>query len=83
MPVLGDRVANLSFRQAPLGLRGTVVGRHSLSGYVEVVFDEEFVGGTTLGAQCSNGKGALAVGAFDERVALTIPQESGSGGSAS
>ena len=33
---------------------------------------------------CSrNGKGALAVGAFDERVALTIPQESGSGGSAS
>jgi hypothetical protein len=33
---------------------------------------------------CSrNGKGALAVGAFDERIALTIPQESGSGGSAS
>jgi hypothetical protein len=33
---------------------------------------------------CSrNGKGALIVGAFDERIALTIPQESGSGGSAS
>lgn len=32
---------------------------------------------------CSrNGKGALAVGAFDERVKLTIPQEPGSGGSA-
>ena len=31
---------------------------------------------------CSrNGKGALAVGAFDERIKLTIPQESGSGGS--
>ena len=30
---------------------------------------------------CSRwGKGALAVGAFDERIALTIPQESGSGG---
>jgi hypothetical protein len=27
------------------------------------------------------GKGALAIGAFDERIALTIPQESGSGGS--
>lgn len=33
---------------------------------------------------CSrNGKGALAIGAFDERIALTIPQESGSGGTAS
>lgn len=33
---------------------------------------------------CSrNGKGALAVGAFDERIVLTIPFESGSGGAAS
>jgi hypothetical protein len=32
---------------------------------------------------CSRcGKGALAMGAFDERVALTLPQEGGSGGSA-
>jgi hypothetical protein len=33
---------------------------------------------------CSrNGKGALVCGAFDERIVLTIPQESGSGGAAS
>ena len=33
---------------------------------------------------CSrNGKGALVVGAFDERIALTVPEESGAGGSAS
>jgi hypothetical protein len=38
---------------------------------------------TRLGVTgCSrNGKGALTVGAFDERIKLTVPQESGSGGS--
>ena len=39
---------------------------------------------TKLGVTgCSrNGKGALVAGAFEERIALTLPQESGSGGSA-
>lgn len=40
---------------------------------------------TRLGVTgCSrNGKGALTVGAFDERIKLTIPQEPGAGGAAS
>ena len=45
----------------------------------EAGIDAEHLGVTG----CSrNGKGALIAGAFDERIALTIPQESGSGGSA-
>lgn len=35
--------------------------------------------GVTGGSR--NGKGALAIGAFDERIALTVPQEAGNGGS--
>ena len=43
------------------------------------VIDVKHVGVTG----CSrDGKGALVAGAFDERIALTIPQESGSGGTA-
>ena len=34
--------------------------------------------GVTGGSR--NGKGALIIGAFDERIALTVPQESGNGG---
>ena len=52
-----------------------VIERHG-----SAIFDAKRLGVTG----CSrNGKGALIVGAFDERIALTIPQESGSGGSAS
>lgn len=38
----------------PFGLWGTVVACHSHSGCVEVVFDEEFIGGGTLHGMCSN-----------------------------
>ena len=59
VPALGDRVANLSYRQAQLGLKGTVVAVHAATGFVEVVFDGEFIGGGSLGGLCSNGRGAL------------------------
>lgn len=58
-PQLGDRVMNLSWRRAPLGARGTVVAIHASSGYVEVVYDEPFVGGDSLGGFCNPGRGGL------------------------
>jgi hypothetical protein len=45
---LGDRVVNLGFTRAPLGMRGTVVSIFPTTGYVAVVFDEEFIGGKKL-----------------------------------
>jgi 5'-3' exoribonuclease 1 len=60
LPRLGDRVVNLSFRQAPLGGRATVVAVHAASGHVELIFDEEFLGGSTLAGACGKGRGALA-----------------------
>ena len=48
-PELGDRVANLCANGVPFGARGTVVAVHDPSeGCVEVVMDEEFIGGSTL-----------------------------------
>ena len=47
-PRLGDRVVNLHATGVPFGLRGTVVAIHTNTGYVEAIFDEEFVGGRGL-----------------------------------
>ncbi|CAM9600665.1 unnamed protein product, partial [Sphacelaria rigidula] len=38
----------------PFGMWGTVIAIHSHSACVEVVFDEEFIGGGTLHGMCSN-----------------------------
>ncbi|CAN0375249.1 unnamed protein product, partial [Discosporangium mesarthrocarpum] len=53
------RVVNVRARGVPFGLWGSVVATHSHSGCVEVVFDEEFIGGTTLHGMCSNYRGML------------------------
>jgi 5'-3' exoribonuclease 1 len=62
-PELGDRVVNLNADGIPFASRGTVVGIHeaTTTGSVEVVMDEEFIGGTTLQGACSNFRGKLCV----------------------
>jgi hypothetical protein len=60
-PELGDRVANICAEGIPFGARGTVVGVHEsiTTGSVEVVMDEEFMGGTSLQGTCGNFRGKL------------------------
>ena len=62
-PVLGDRVVNLCADGIPFGSRGTVVGIHeaATTGSVEVVMDDEFMGGSSLQGACSNFRGKLCV----------------------
>jgi Exoribonuclease Xrn1 D1 domain/Xrn1 SH3-like domain len=61
-PKLGDRIVNLCADGVPFGLRGTVIGVHeaaSSGGSVEIVMDQEFMGGTSLQGHCSNFRGKL------------------------
>lgn len=61
-PELGERVANLCANGVPFGARGTVVAIHDpKEGCVEVVMDEEFIGGSTLQGTCANFRGKLCV----------------------
>ena len=58
-PRLGDRVVNLNATGIPFGQRGTVVAVHSSTGYVEVLYDDEFVGGRPLQGTASQFRGRL------------------------
>jgi len=58
-PRLGDRVTNLGSPVVPFGLGGTVVATHASTGCVEVLFDSEFIGGTSLYGACGNNRGKL------------------------
>lgn len=54
---LGDRVITVAETgSVPLSAKGVVVGIQSQ--FVDVVFDVQFMGGTTLGGRCSNYRGA-------------------------
>jgi hypothetical protein len=59
VPVLGDRVVSINALGVPFGQRGTVTAIHSSTGYVEVLFDEEFVGGRPIQGCVSLFKGRL------------------------
>eukprot|EP00599_Poterioochromonas_sp_BG-1_P002004 CAMPEP_0173138682 /NCGR_PEP_ID=MMETSP1105-20130129/3830_1 /TAXON_ID=2985 /ORGANISM="Ochromonas sp., Strain BG-1" /LENGTH=1475 /DNA_ID=CAMNT_0014051313 /DNA_START=946 /DNA_END=5373 /DNA_ORIENTATION=- len=58
-PRLGDRIVNLTCTGVPFGLRGTVVTIHHATKFVEVIFDEEFIGGKSLHGNCSQFRGHL------------------------
>jgi hypothetical protein len=61
-PQLGDRIVNLCANGVPFGARGTVVAVHSSkNGCVEVVMDEEFIGGSNLQGSCQNFRGKLCL----------------------
>jgi len=61
-PELGDRIANLCANGVPFGARGTVVSIHDpAEGCVEVVMDEEFIGGSTLQGSCASFRGKLCI----------------------
>jgi 5'-3' exoribonuclease 1 len=87
IPELGDRIVNLCANGIPFGVRGTVVGIHDpSSGCVEVVMDEEFVGGGNLQGACSNFRGKLCVwshllkvnpGDSKDLVEKLVPKKSG------
>ncbi|BGP46515.1 exonuclease II Exo2 [Rhodotorula kratochvilovae] len=54
---LGDRVITVADTGAvPLSAKGVVVGIQA--GFIDVVFDVQFMGGTTLGGRCSTYRGA-------------------------
>jgi 5'-3' exoribonuclease 1 len=60
-PELGERIVNLCADGVPFGARGTVIAIHEAasSGTVEVLMDEEFIGGTSLQGHCANFRGKL------------------------
>ncbi|KAK4058246.1 exonuclease II Exo2 [Microbotryomycetes sp. JL221] len=68
---LGDRVVAVSESgSVPLAAQGVVVGIQT--GLIDVVFDVQFIGGTTLGDRCSSHRGASV--APNTLLNLTDPQ---------
>jgi hypothetical protein len=58
-PMLGMRVVNVTAVAIPFGLKGTVVGIHANTGYVDILFDEDFGSGRPIIGAASKFRGAL------------------------
>lgn len=57
---VGERIVCIAGTGVPpFGARGTVIGVYEEDGAVEVLFDEEFLGGTDLFGRCSDSRGGL------------------------
>mmetsp|Transcript_22035 Transcript_22035/g.86639 ORF Transcript_22035/g.86639 Transcript_22035/m.86639 type:complete len:1581 (+) Transcript_22035:131-4873(+) len=51
---LGDRVVYVKAGgKAPFGARGTIIGSDKSNGVVSVLFDKQFIGGSSLGGACA------------------------------
>jgi len=69
---MGDRVVFVSDASSvPIGTTGNIVGMF-LDDEIDVLFDAEFFGGTTLNGRCSPGRGLRVK--KDQLLNLTYPQ---------
>ena len=72
-PNLGDRIVSLCANGIPFGAKGTVAAVHkSSSGCVEVVLDNEFIGGSNLQGACAKFRGKLSVWNHLLRISSTV-----------
>lgn len=58
-PMLGMRVVNVTAVAIPFGLKGTVVGIHANTGYVDILFDEDYGSGRPVIGATSKFRGGL------------------------
>ncbi|CAK9008448.1 5'-3' exoribonuclease 1 (Strand-exchange protein 1 homolog) [Durusdinium trenchii] len=79
-PRLGDRVVNMGSPVVPFGLGGTVVATHASTGCVEVLFDAEFIAGTSLYGACAVRRGKLLPWSQLLNMSKRMPLAPGHGG---
>lgn len=76
---LADRVVHVGASGTPpFGLRGTVVGVHDEGAFCEILFDQDFIGGSDLNGRCNGQCGAVLPGSvlinLSRPSQLAVPQ---------